>query len=218
MKLTLVELLPLLKMGGNGDDNIIVCDRSLYRHTSTVANTLTALGLVPKVNVCLGENALNKCSFLSCRFYPVEYQGRITRCLGPNLGRVYSKYGYYVNAPEKLRNAFVRGDAISRYCELNYIPFLRLLNDKLMRLTQGCQARFRRSNRDDRITADNEVKYTPEVWEMLADCYDLNPSQETEYRVLLNSINSLPARVDFVPLTCAAYRDAGLDDSTVVTT
>jgi hypothetical protein len=159
-----------------------------------------------------GKFAVHHASFCSARFYPLAD----TFVLGPCIGRVLSKAGYYVNIPPKiLPMSIVRGDAIGRMPDCHFIPFLNKYWSTIIKLTKGTKSVL-----TDRMRAELLHKPRPSAlfdsdsstYEMVEQVYGLTANDEQQYLSLLNSVTSLPFRGDFEPLHKAMVIDGVCDD------
>jgi hypothetical protein len=198
-----------------GDDNFIMGDAE-FLDAAPLKQVMLTLGLelVPKKFTFAehGSFAVHKATFCSSRFYPVED----TFVLGPCIGRVLSKAGYFVNIPKKIVPiTLVRGDALGRIGACSFIPFLNKYWSRVISITKGQKSV---------LTSDmkRSLAYTPRpskmfqpdasTYAMVEEVYGLTRIDEEAYSALLDNVTSLPWRGDFLPLHRAMVVDGICDD------
>lgn len=202
---------------------LLLGDDSLLSVSTTVdplayAITLRELGLDLDPHVRTGPNKLWESTFCSSRFYPVVDKYKTPHVvLGPPIGRVLAKAGYFSQPPPGMNVIqLVRGDALSRLQSSHFIPFLRNYWKRVIQLTSHVSARFTKAMIDHLMyqfsTAD---KFEPsdETWAMLSHVYKLERSDEVAYQFVLNNINSVPCTSDNTMFATAFAVDAVTPDS-----
>jgi hypothetical protein len=195
-----------------GDDNLLLGAADFIKDLFQVLPTLLrmlGLELEPKLHV--GPQARTHPSFCSSLFYPVEGNKTV---LGPMIGRASAKAGYYCNAPLNLdTNRLLRGDALGRLKDCSFIPFLRLLWNRVIELTSHIKQKdiFKTADMKRQEIYNNHVtvyhKACPATWDMINAVYGLTISDEKKYFQLLQEVKSLPCVVDFPPLAQAQVTD-----------
>jgi hypothetical protein len=159
-----------------------------------------------------GKFAVHHASFCSSRFYPLAD----TFVLGPCIGRVLSKAGYYVNIPVKIPPiSIVRGDAIGRMPDCHFIPFLNKYWTTIIQLTKGNKAVITDDMRKQLLHKPRPSALfdaDDSTYEMVEQVYGLTKNHENEYQLFLSGVTSLPYRGDFEPLHKAMVIDGVCDD------
>jgi hypothetical protein len=198
-----------------GDDNFIMGNSKFLTDAPLKSIMLTlGLELSPKEFTYekYGKFAVHHATFCSSRFYPLAD----TFVLGPCIGRVLSKSGYYVNIPVKINPiSIVRGDALGRLSDCHFIPFLNKYWSTIIKLTKGQKAVL-----TDDMKKQMQHKPRPSAlfdaddstYEMIEQVYGLTKQDELNYSALLNTVTSLPYRGDFLPLHRAMVVDGICDD------
>jgi hypothetical protein len=198
-----------------GDDNFIMGDSS-FLDNAPLKSVMLSLGLElsPKIFTYsqYGKFAVHHASFCSSRFYPLAD----TFVLGPCIGRVLSKAGYYVNIPVKISPiSIVRGDAIGRMPDCHFIPFLNKYWSTIIKLTKGEKAVLTDDMRKQLLHKPRPSALfdaDASTYEMIEQVYGLTRQHELDYVHLLSSVASLPYRGDFEPLHRAMVIDGICDD------
>jgi hypothetical protein len=215
------ELMRTSKTLGLGDDGLHISDADRYGRTFDTTLASLRLGMVVKMKYFTGATALWDSTFLSGRFYPCQKyrDGKLvdTTCLGPCLGRVIVKYGWYVSVPAGKGPLYVRGDALGRRKELQFIPFLAQLNDRLLTLTRDIDDNKALQTMDAKKRAlrksyDTDLFVSPRIWEMLQHVYGLTTANLAQYEKGLSQCIRLQYVLDYPPLIHAARIDGCLAD------
>jgi hypothetical protein len=197
-----------------GDDNLGVSEENLWTKMDLVGR-LAKLGLNLEPKTHIGPKAKYEASFCSSRFYPVaNKKGEAVVILGPPIGRVASKGGWYVNPPANMdMDRMVAGDARGRLMDVYGIPFLNTMWKRCITLTNKIRPA------DVFLTADQkraiinnfhveDVFYpSDETYVMIEQVYGLTRENEKEYNSLISSVKTLPCIVDYAPIFAAAAKD-----------
>jgi hypothetical protein len=140
--------------------------------------------------------------------------------LGPPIGRVASKGGWYVNPPPKMDMArMVAGDARGRLMDCSGIPFLNSMWAKCIELTNTVRPEDVFLTKDQKraiihnFHAEDSFSANDETYQMIFEVYGLTRQHEKEYKSLLSSVTKLPCIVDYPPLFAAATKDGVRADS-----
>jgi len=91
------------------------------------------LGFESKAAYRLNPSELEFCSM---RLYPVGE----TYVFGPKPGKVLAKFGYVIDPPNVPREQLMRGIALGLEKQVNFIPPLRAVVDRILELTEGHEA------------------------------------------------------------------------------
>jgi hypothetical protein len=87
----------------------------------------------------LYRNELNELEFCSSRVYTTT-EGP---CFGPKPGKVLAKFGYIANPPKGVtRESLMRGVALGLQKQVNFIPPLARLVERVLELTSGHEAKY----------------------------------------------------------------------------
>jgi hypothetical protein len=183
-----------------GDDGLEIGTSFLDKVPQTELNAL--LGLVLERQTHRGPDAMMKCSFLSCRLWPVEGGDWV---LAPKIGRVLAKFGYYVNPPPNIDEArLVRADILSRWKDCCFVPFLSELMSRCLALTGSAKPFYTPDMKRSRLHNPSvafEHKPSAETYRMLGIVYGLTRSHEAVYASLLSRAHALPCVVDYAVLS-----------------
>jgi hypothetical protein len=185
---------------------LLMGDDSAISHSSNLKSQQYVddhyrLGLEIELKRHSGPFRMYNATFCSSRFYPViDSHGRDAVVLGPPIGRVLAKAGYYSSPPHAMNiMRIVRGDALSRIQSSHCIPFLCEYWKRVIHLTQNVQSfttsEMRRAARYNHNL--NKLHFPcARTWEMIEHCYGLTQSDLEKYCVLLSNIKSLPHVID----------------------
>jgi hypothetical protein len=203
-----------------GDDNLGISEEGLWTKIDLVG-LLRKLGLNLEPKIHVGPKAKYEASFCSSRFYPVtNSKGENVVVLGPPIGRVVSKGGWYVNPPPNMDvTRIVAGDARGRMMDCSGIPFLNVMWKRCIDLTSTIKPKDVYLTKEQRRTflhnAHAEDTFYPndETYIMIEQVYGLTRTHEKEYASLVSSVNKLPCIVDYPPLFAAATKDGVRADS-----
>jgi len=166
------------------------------------------LGLVLELQPHRGPDAMMKCSFLSCRLWPVVGGNWV---LAPKIGRVLAKFGYYVNPPPNMdETRLVRADVLSRWNDCSFVPFIGELLKRCRTLTESVRPHYtadmKRSRLHNPVVAREHMP-SDETYSMLEAVYGLTRDDEKQYVALLSRATTLPCVVDYAPLARAMAID-----------
>jgi hypothetical protein len=203
-----------------GDDNHCVAEEMFLRSFPSVGY-LQRLGfeLEPKLHV--GPNAVWRSTFCSSRFYPcVNEKKEECLVLGPPIGRVAAKAGYFVNPPENVApERLVAGDAQGRMMDSRFVPFLRAYWARTQQLTKHVKVdelrMTKEMRRDHYFKSHTKEKFeaSPTTWEMVNHVYGLTEKDEEKYVELLSHVRSIGVVCDFAPLRHCMIVDGVLVDT-----
>jgi len=203
-----------------GDDVIIIGDEAdLVGYDSGTYLRKLGFKFVPKLYT--GPNARYLANFCSGRFYPCKDSSGQRHCvLAPNIGRVYSKFGYYANPPQGMDlDRIARGDALSRHVATSMLPCIRHLMTRTLSLTEGKTVYLDKDTRRRLAeTAGLARMYFPteETYNMTKIVYNIGRDEDEAYRQRLSTIPSIPAVCDYQPLRAAAIVDGDLADPELI--
>jgi len=170
---------------------------------------LRKLGTDLEPQVHHGLDAMYKPTFCSSRFYPVlGLDGQLYVVLGPPIGRVLTKAGYYVDIPTHLSPAsIVRGDALGRIHDCHFIPFLSDYWQHVSNLTKDVVAApDTKQDKVNRYCYHVEHKYLAcdATWAMLEHVYGLTRDDWLKFKCELSAVTSLPHVLD-LPIFSKAF-------------
>jgi hypothetical protein len=215
LQITIRECMERFTILALGDDVLIMgSHHDLINYDSKRYLARLGFDFVPKLHT--GPQARYSATFCSGRFYPcVNELGNRVVVHGPNIGRVYSKIGYYVNPPRNMDHLrLVRGDALSRRLNCSMLPCIRLNIEKLLDLTKSVSKVFYTPEARHRLQNEPNCgqMYYPsdETYEMTYCVYNIGRSEEKQYAEKLEQVISLPHVLNFSPLRHAAVVDGDL--------
>jgi hypothetical protein len=192
-----------------GDDSLSFVPENY--NTSHVKEILSRLGFKFKLKEHTGPTAFEDCTILSCHFYPVEdvLTEEPVWVLAPNLGRQIARFGWYVNPPPGVPlNSLIRGDMIGRHPIYRAIPFLRELVFRSLELTDKDTPYNAKTYM---VPTQRVLRPSDATYAFVERYYGLTRLQEEQYRVLLQSVPSMPAVVDFPGMATALASDGLVD-------
>lgn len=128
-KISVAEARNHIRMLVQGDDNLITHTDGLRPDWK---KEMLAFGFEAIANY---KKRLTDAEFCSSRVYPVSVGGY---CFGPKPGKILAKTGYYIDPPADVsQKQLVRGTALGLRAQVNFIPPLKALIDRLLQLTEG---------------------------------------------------------------------------------
>jgi hypothetical protein len=160
-----------------------------------------------------GPDAQFLASFCSGLFWPTS-SGYI---LGAKLGRWFCRQGWWVDCPNWSRNSMekmLHGDAVSRFANCRFIPFLRVYWRRILEMLKDKPMNTTFDRRyEDWIPNTTPAEPCEATWRMLNVRYGLTPQHEAEYECLLDTVPTLPAVVNFAPFSRAFMVDVIEDEA-----
>lgn len=175
------------KMVALGDDNLAFF---LNHMIGSIDVTVYArLGLKAEHKQVL-NGQFDQVEFCSSKFYPVD--GSFV--LSAKIGRQMAKIGWFINPisnKDKVRQ-MMRGDALSHYNDMNHVPILRTVIQKVLELTGSDYI----ENKEERIKALATHEVNQDIYNMLLLCYGVTREQFDEIELLIHSIDKLPASIN----------------------
>jgi len=127
---TIDEAMVQLKMLVQGDDN---AGAHVGKPDIPWQEGMGKLGFESKAVYRASPTDLEFCSM---RLYPVD-MGYV---FGPKPGKVLAKFGYIINPPNVSRESLMRGIALGLRNQVDFIPPLRAVVDRVVALTEGHKA------------------------------------------------------------------------------
>jgi len=195
-----------------GDDSIFNVSSVLDPVEYTLCLRKIGVDLAPIVRRGIAREY--ESTFCSSRFYPVDdANGQPTVIMGPPIGRVLTKAGYYASPPPDMDiMQLVRGDALSRKQSSHCIPFLDVYWDRVDQLTRHIRPpkKLTKSMIDHakyQFHIRDGAKYYPsnDTWCMLEHVYGLTREHYKQWQSKLQRVVSLPCTLD-CPMFSRAYK------------
>jgi hypothetical protein len=157
------------------------------------------LGFDYKVKLHSGPDWYMHMTVVSSRLFPVVNEaGEPTYVLGPLPGRVITKFGKYVATLDKADKvmSYLKADCIGRRRDLQFIPFVRKLVERIEQLTANISTTdmtpdMRRSFFHNNHT-NQRFQATTDTFTMMQHLYGLTEDDEREYASELAKVTSLP--------------------------
>jgi len=131
-KVLVDQALLVVKMLVQGDDNLLMHRRQVKIDW---VQEMRRLGFKSEG---IPRKSLDEVEFCSGRFYCTN-KGY---CYGPKPGKVLAKFGYVVNPPKCTREGLMRGIALGLQKQVNFIPPLKSIVDRVLHLTEGVTPEF----------------------------------------------------------------------------
>jgi hypothetical protein len=153
-----------LKMLVQGDDNLM---RHFERQKFPFQEGMAGLGFESEA---FYRSDVDQVEFCSSRIY-LTNNGYV---FGPKPGKVLAKFGYIVNPPANVsQGSMMRGIALGLQRQVNFIPPLKVVVDRVLKLTEGSVAYVPRG-----------FKFTP--FDLVEDTMKISKPHESTVDVMFN--------------------------------
>jgi hypothetical protein len=161
-----------VKMALQGDDNALVHFEH-YHYPWKLG--MQFLGFEAEA---IYRNSFDELEFCSCRFYKVVDQyGVPAVTFGPKPGRVMAKLGVVIDPPRDVNpKSLLRGICLGLRAQVSFVPPIACVVERLLALTEGCEAYYLRANIEHSMRFSGPRKYfaCAETYHALDVCYGWN--------------------------------------------
>jgi len=172
----------VLAMLIQGDDNL------LLHKLKCAINWVREMRRLGFKSQGIPRKSLDEAEFCSGRFYCTK-EGY---SYGPKPGKLLAKFGYVVNPPPKTsRLGLMRGIALGLKRQVSFIPPLKSVVDRVLRLTTGVQAEYLaewQKREAHKCWWSHELETTDEVMHQLYVQYQWGPTIQKSWDATLSKI------------------------------
>lgn len=176
-----------------GDDSFIItkCEYESYVSTEAITQISADLGFLVKFVTI--TTAVVEVDYCSRYFWPTD-DHPLGYVLGPKIGKVLNKISFSKVIMKDLKQ-HNRGIALGLAKDVNHIPFLKELVERILELTEGSASPARVKNYS--ITSESFYQSNDQTWDHLFLRYGLTQSDLAVFVSNLETVESFPWKLTF---------------------